>query len=164
MPNYPSITFRGIVLTGWQRLHFTVLCDLLSIPLICLQQTLQQGEFSEKANTEIQNILGCSIQINKGVCEGSGAFSGSEVYNMVLHIDKNLKKQTNDLMKEKLNKLLVDWESFLENFRKQMEVIYFPDAVEEWMDQNVNRDMDHLREMANDADRIKQLKGRPKSL
>ncbi|KAG9331145.1 hypothetical protein JZ751_019965 [Albula glossodonta] len=194
MPNYPYITFRGIVLMGSQRYdHFTVLCDLLPVGIpslaICLQ-TLQQGEFSDKAKKEIQNILGCSIQINKGVCEGSGAFSGSEVYNMVLHIDKNLKKQTNDLMKEnhvrgsftyyhrkynfanprnlrfftqKLNKLLVDWESFLENFRKQMEVIYFPDAVEEWMDQNVNHDMDHLREMANDADRIEQLKGRPKS-
>ncbi|KAG7459442.1 hypothetical protein MATL_G00210820 [Megalops atlanticus] len=194
MSKYPSISFRGIVLTGWQRYeHFTVLCEILPVAIpslaVCLQ-SLVHGEFADKAQLQTQHILGCKIEIDKGICEGSGAFAGSQVYNMVLHISRNLQKQTDDLMKdynvrgsfthyhrkynfanprnlgffmEKLKKLLDEWETYMENFRSQMEAIFFPDTVEEWMDENVNRNMDRLRKMVGDAERIMKLKGRPKS-
>lgn len=56
------------------------------------------------------------------------------------------------------------WETYIENFRMEMEGIYFPDTVEEWMEENVNANMDLLRENARDAERILKLNGQPKSL
>lgn len=56
------------------------------------------------------------------------------------------------------------WETYIENFRMEMEAIYFPDTVEEWMEENVNANMDLLRENARDAERILKLNGQPKSL
>lgn len=46
----------------------------------------------------------------------------------------------------------------------EMEAIYFPDTVEEWMEENVNANMDLLRDNARDAERILKLNGQPKSL
>lgn len=195
MSKYPSVSFRGIILTGWQRYdHFSVLCELLPMGIpslaVCLK-TLQYGAFLKEAQTEIQHLLGCSINIEKGICEGSGAFPGSEMYSMILLINQGLQSQTEEIMKDrnvrgyftsyhrkynfsnprrlnffrqKLEKLLLNWESSLEKFRSQMEAVYFPDTIEEWMDEYVNDHMDKLRRMSADVDRIAKLKGRPKSL
>ncbi|KAJ8251214.1 hypothetical protein GJAV_G00218560 [Gymnothorax javanicus] len=195
MSKYPSVSFRGNILTGWQRYdHFSVLCELLPMGIpslaVCLK-TLQHGAFLKEAQTEIQHLLGCSINIEKGICEGSGAFPGSEMYSMILSISQSLQSQTEEILKDynvrgyftsyhrkynfsnprrlnffrhKLEKLLLNWESFLEKFRSQMETIYFPDTIEEWMDEYVNVHMDKLRSMSADVNRIGKLKGRPKSL
>lgn len=44
-----------------------------------------------------------------------------------------------------------------------MEAIYFPDTVEEWLEENLNQRMDILHQMAQDVKRINQRQGRPKS-
>lgn len=44
-----------------------------------------------------------------------------------------------------------------------MEAIYFPDTVEEWMDENVNPSMDQLRGLVTDLSQIIALEGKPKS-
>lgn len=45
-----------------------------------------------------------------------------------------------------------------------MEAIYFPDTVEEWMEENVNPHMDRLREFVRDFKEIIRLNARPKTL
>ncbi|XP_071252117.1 hexosaminidase D isoform X1 [Salvelinus alpinus] len=195
MTKYPNITLHGILLTGWQRFeHHTVLCELLPVGIpslaMCLQ-SLKHGAFDEKAKMEAHHILGCNIKVEKDICEGSGAFSGSQIYHMVFYIHTNLQKEVEALMKHyhikggfsryhrkynfanpriigffqgRLKKLLDKWETYIENFRMEMEGIYFPDTVEEWMEENVNANMDLLRENARDAERILKLNGQPKSL
>lgn len=43
-----------------------------------------------------------------------------------------------------------------------MGAIFFPDTVEEWLEENVNQNMNMLREMAQDVQKISQRQGRPK--
>ncbi|KAL4659125.1 hypothetical protein GN956_G3463 [Arapaima gigas] len=191
MPKYPSISYQGIVLTGWQRYeHFSVLCELLPVAIpslvVCLQALKYDGNMN-KAKGEADHILGCSVQLEKGICEGSGAFPGSELYHMIYHIHTNLQQETDNMMNNfkgiftryhkkynfgnprnlgfyivKLKKLQQNWETYLNNFRIQLEAIYFPDTVEEWMEENVNQHMDSLQSTVEDVERIIALNGRPK--
>ncbi|KAI4896799.1 hypothetical protein NFI96_026708 [Prochilodus magdalenae] len=195
MPQYPSLVFQGIALTGWQRFeHFIRLCEILpvAIPSVatCLQ-TLKYGSFNEEAQKSLQDILGCKMQLDANICEGRGSFAGAEVYYMVHKIHTELQSAVDEMMKDhflrgslsrylrkynfanprnlkyfkdRMKKLRDDWETFLDSFRKEMETIFYPDTVEEWMEDNVNEQMNRLRSIVEDAERIYNLDGRPKSL
>lgn len=63
-----------------------------------------------------------------------------------------------------LVRLLNKWNSFMEMFRMEMITVYFPDTVEEWMEENVKEYMDKLHSLAKDVERIVKLKGQQKSL
>ena len=58
-------------------------------------------------------------------------------------------------------RLLDKWETYIEDFRVEMGAIFFTDAVEEWMEENVNTELDIMRECAEDAERILKLNGQP---
>lgn len=62
-----------------------------------------------------------------------------------------------------LPRLHEDWESFVRDLRAQLERIYFPDTVEEWMEENVNPYLDQLRDLVRDYRAIIRLNGRPKA-
>ncbi|KAL6477008.1 hypothetical protein MHYP_G00155070 [Metynnis hypsauchen] len=195
MDQYPSLTFQGIAITGWQRYeHFIRLCELLPVAIpslaVCLQ-TLKYGSFNEEAEKAVHHILGCKIQLDPNICEGSGSFAGADIYHIVRKIHTELQSSIDTMMtdhflrgslsnylrkynfanprnlrhfKTKLRKLQDDWESLLETFRKGMEAIFYPDAVEEWIEDNVNEQMAKLRSMVQDTERIYDLDGRKKSL
>lgn len=57
-----------------------------------------------------------------------------------------------------------EWESHIQALRTQMDSIFFPDTVEEWMEENVNPIMDHLRELSKDFHEILPLNARPKAI
>lgn len=56
-----------------------------------------------------------------------------------------------------------DWESLVRELRAQLESIYFPDTVEEWMEENVNPYLDQLRDLVRDYRAIIRLNARPKA-
>lgn len=174
--------------------HFTVLCELLPVALpslaVCLQ-TLKHGSFNEKVQQEVHNILGCEIKMEKELCYGTGAFAGAEVYHLVHRIHINFKSSIEDVMQmfhlkgafsryhrkynfvnprnlgffqKKLTSTVAEWDTTIEKLRSEMEAIYFPDTVEEWMEENVNYEMEQLRTMVQDAERIAKRQGREKSL
>lgn len=62
-----------------------------------------------------------------------------------------------------LSRLHEDWESFIRDLRAQLERIYFPDTVEEWMEENINPYLDQLRDLVRDYRAIIRLNGRPKA-
>ncbi|XP_051572853.1 hexosaminidase D-like isoform X2 [Myxocyprinus asiaticus] len=192
MPQYKSISFSGIAVTGWQRYeHHTVLCELLPVAIpslaVCLQ-TLKYGSFNNKARSELQHIVGCEIQLHKNDCKGK-SFPGSDIYDMVKKINNNLESSIKKIMtsyhvrgsfssyhrkrnfanprnlgffKDSLKKLLDEWDSFLLTFRQSMEAIYYPDTLEEWLEENVNEHIERLHEMVIDVERIIKLNGQPK--
>ncbi|XP_062308234.1 beta-N-acetylhexosaminidase [Osmerus eperlanus] len=174
--------------------HHTVLCELFPVGIpslaMCLL-TLKHGSFGEKAQIEAHHILGCKIEVEENVCKGSVAFAGSQIYHRVHTIHTLLKAEVNKLMDNffikggfgryqrrhnfanprhieifhnELKTLLDKWETYIEDFRVEMGAIFFTDAVEEGMEENVNTELDIMRECAEDAERILKLNGQPKSL
>ncbi|NXT13189.1 HEXDC Hexosaminidase, partial [Prunella fulvescens] len=152
----------------------------VSIPslAICLQ-TLVNGGFTEEAKRKVLDVLGLeSVQLEQSTCEGRGVFPGVEIYHMVEQVNGHLKESILKALEEesaikgwfspyhrkrqfgnprnmesfgsKVLKLHEDWESFVRELRAQLERIYFPDTVEEWMEENVNPYLDQLRELVRD--------------
>ncbi|NXT65635.1 HEXDC Hexosaminidase, partial [Chaetops frenatus] len=152
----------------------------VSIPslAICLQ-TLVNGGFTEEAKRKVLDVLGLeSVQLEQSTCEGRGAFPGVEIYHMVEQVNGHLKESILKALEEesaikgwfspyhrkhqfgnprnmesfgsKVLKLHEDWESFVRDLRAQLERIYFPDTVEEWMEENVNPYLDQLRDLVQD--------------
>ncbi|CAM4402976.1 unnamed protein product [Leuciscus chuanchicus] len=194
MPQYKSVRFQGIALTGWQRYeHHTVLCELLPVAIpslaVCLQ-TLKYGSFGAKAQSEVQRILGCEIQLSNNECKGV-SFPGSDVYQMVKKISDSLESSVRKIMKsyhfrgsfssyhrkhnfanprnlaffkDELKKLMDEWDSFLITFQQVMDAIFYPDTLEEWLEENVNEHIERLNQMVVDVERIIQLNGQPKAV
>lgn len=157
---------------------------------VCLK-TLSSGQFTEEAKKDTTLILGFSkIDVEKNTCEGNGAFPGSEIYSMVRKIHLEMKKKVREITEDdgdisawfsryhrkhqfanphkmemfsaKILKANEEWESHIQALRTQMDSIFSPDTVEEWMEENVNPIMDHLRELARDFQEILPLNARPK--
>ncbi|NXO16085.1 HEXDC Hexosaminidase, partial [Oriolus oriolus] len=152
----------------------------VSIPslAICLQ-TLVNGGFTEEAKRKVLDVLSLeSMQLEQSSCEGRGEFPGVEIYHMVEQVNGHLKESILKALEEesaikgwfspyhrkrqfgnprnmesfgsKVLKLHEDWESFVRDLRAQLERIYFPDTVEEWMEENVNPYLDQLRDLVRD--------------
>ncbi|NWS23046.1 HEXDC Hexosaminidase, partial [Pachyramphus minor] len=145
---------------------------------ICLQ-TLVNGGFTEEAKRRVLDVLGLeSVQLEQSICEGRGAFPGVEIYHMVEQVNGHLRESILKALEEesaikgwfspyhrkhhfgnprnmetfgsKVLKLHEDWESFVRDLRAQLERIYFPDTVEEWMEENINPHLDQLRDLVRD--------------
>ncbi|NWW47182.1 HEXDC Hexosaminidase, partial [Pedionomus torquatus] len=152
----------------------------VSIPslAICLQ-TLVNGGFTEETKRKVLDVLGFqSMQLEQSTCEGRGAFPGAEIYHMVEQVNGHLKESILKALEEesaikgwfspyhrkhqfgnprnmesfgsKVLKLHEDWESFVRDLRTHLERVYFPDMVEEWMEENINPYMDQLRDLVRD--------------
>ncbi|XP_078237549.1 hexosaminidase D [Pogona vitticeps] len=159
---------------------------------ICLQ-TLVNGGFTEATKKKVLAMLGFqSMNLEKSTCDGNGAFPGSDIYRMVEQVNSQLKDSVVKILEEessikgwfspyhrkhqfgnprnlenfgsKVLKVHEDWESFIQTLRSHLEGIYFPDTVEEWMEENVNPHMDRLREFVRDFREVIRLNARPKAL
>ncbi|NXE06469.1 HEXDC Hexosaminidase, partial [Lophotis ruficrista] len=145
---------------------------------VCLQ-TLVNGGFTEETKRKVLEALGFqSMQLEQSTCEGRGAFPGAEIYHMVEQVNGHLKDSVLKALEEestikgwfspyhrkrqfgnprnmesfgsKVLKLHEDWESFVRDLRAHLEKVYFPDTVEEWMEENVDPYLDPLRDLVRD--------------
>ncbi|NWQ62224.1 HEXDC Hexosaminidase, partial [Neopipo cinnamomea] len=145
---------------------------------ICLQ-TLVNGGFTEEAKRKVLDVLGLeSVQLEQSTCEGRGTFPGVEIYHMVEQVNGHLRESILKALEEesaikgwfspyhrkhhfgnprnmesfgsKVLKLHEDWEGFVRDLRAQLERVYFPDTVEEWMEENINPYLDQLRDLVRD--------------
>ncbi|XP_033921362.1 hexosaminidase D-like [Melopsittacus undulatus] len=158
---------------------------------ICLQ-TLVTGGFTEETKRKVLDVLGFeSMQLEQSTCEGRGVFPGAEIYHMVEQVNGHLKESIHKALEEesaikgwfspyhrkhqfgnprnmesfgsKVLKLHEDWESFIRDLRTHLERVYYPDTVEEWLEENVNPYLDQLRDLVRDYRAIIRLNARPKA-
>ncbi|NXS70160.1 HEXDC Hexosaminidase, partial [Pandion haliaetus] len=145
---------------------------------VCLQ-TLVNGGFTEETKRKVLDTLGFqSMQLEQSTCEGRGVFPGAEIYHMVEQVNGHLKESILKALEEesaikgwfspyhrkrqfgnprnmetfgsKVLKLHEDWESFVRDLHAHLERVYFPDTVEEWMEENINPYLDQLRDLVRD--------------
>ncbi|XP_026715123.1 hexosaminidase D-like isoform X2 [Athene cunicularia] len=149
------------------------------------------GGFTEETKRKVLDTLGFqSMQLEQSTCEGRGAFPGVEIYHMVEQVNSHLKESILKALEEesaikgwfspyhrkrqfgnprnlesfgsKVLKLHEDWESFVHDLRAHLERVYFPDTVEEWLEENINPYLDQLRDLVRDYQAIIRLNARPK--
>ncbi|XP_035759445.1 hexosaminidase D [Egretta garzetta] len=186
LPRLAPLRFQGIVLTGWQRVpDGGVAWDPLPL------SSPSPGGFTEETKRKVLDTLGFqSMQLEQSTCEGRGAFPGAEIYHMVEQVNGHLKESILKALEEesaikgwfspyhrkrqfgnprnmesfgsKVLKLHEDWESFVRDLHAHLERVYFPDTVEEWMEENVNPYLDQLRDLVRDYRAIIRLNARPK--
>lgn len=56
-----------------------------------------------------------------------------------------------------------EWDAFLITFQQIMNAVFYPDTLEEWLEENVNEHIGRLNEMVVDVERIIKLNGQPKA-
>ncbi|XP_032899885.1 hexosaminidase D isoform X1 [Amblyraja radiata] len=154
----------------------------LGIPslAICLQ-TLKHGEFSENVEELVKKSLGCkSLQLNFPSSEDAGKFPGSDILALVTEVIINLQVSVDKLLNENIyikgwfsnyhrkrkfvhlgiiqnfegdaRGVHAQWEAAVSKLRTAMERIYYPDAVEEWLEEHVNPALTRLQIFVKDMD------------
>ncbi|NWI11072.1 HEXDC Hexosaminidase, partial [Crypturellus soui] len=145
---------------------------------LCLQ-TLANGGFTDATKRKVLDVLGFhSIQLERSTCEGNGAFPGAQIYRLVEQVNGHLKESVAKVLEEesavkgwfspyhrrrrfgnprnlesfgsRLLKLHEDWQRVERGLRAQLAAVYFPDAVDEWLEENVSPYLEPLRELLRD--------------
>ncbi|XP_019368294.1 PREDICTED: hexosaminidase D-like isoform X2 [Gavialis gangeticus] len=159
---------------------------------VCLQ-TLVNGGFTDATKKKVLDVLGFqNIHLEKSTCDGGGGFPGSEIYRIVEQINGHLRDSVVKILEEesaikgwfshyhrkhqfgnprnmesfgsKVLKVQEDWENLVQTLRAHLESIFFPDLVEEWMEENINPYLDRLRRFVKDYHEVIRLNARPKVL
>lgn len=150
----------------------------------CLQ-TLQHGSFTEEAEQTLKQSLGISaVEVDTFIREDFGSFPGCEVARLVTQVSGYLKVTGDELLegnrfvvgwfspyhrKHKFTHpimvqhfepeakgLLLRWECVLDELRAALSQIYYPDTVEEWLQENVSPTLDRLQGLVQDLNETLQ--------
>ncbi|XP_067860332.1 hexosaminidase D-like isoform X2 [Heptranchias perlo] len=147
---------------------------------VCLQ-TLRNGMFSEKEEDFVKRCLGFkTLRINFLSIEDAGNFPGSEILNRVTQIITWLQESVDKLLEENIyikgwfstyhrkrkfvHPIIIrhfegevrgvhaNWEAAISELRTALERIYYPDTVEEWLEEHVNPALTRLQQFVRDMD------------
>ncbi|XP_072882065.1 hexosaminidase D-like isoform X1 [Hemitrygon akajei] len=146
---------------------------------VCLQ-TLKHGVFSPKEEEYVKQSLGCkSLRIDFLSVEDAGSFPGSEVLDHVTHVITYLQESVDKLHENiyirgwfsnyhrkrkyvhpgiiqnfegEVRSVCAFWGAAISKLRTAMERIYYPDTVEEWVEEHVNPALTRLQCLVHDMD------------
>ncbi|XP_012511901.1 PREDICTED: hexosaminidase D [Propithecus coquereli] len=144
----------------------------------CLQLLLHGG-FTEDVKLRVENLLGVSsLETTDPVGERAGSFPGSDILSLVAHFSLHLRSSVDALLErnryvtgwfssyhrsrklihpvmvqhirpEALS-LLARWSALLQQLEAALQLAFYPDAVEEWLEENVHPSMRRLQGLLQD--------------
>ncbi|XP_008584921.1 PREDICTED: hexosaminidase D isoform X2 [Galeopterus variegatus] len=144
----------------------------------CLQLLLH-GEFADYVKSRVESFLGISsLDITDSVSEGAGSFPGSSILALVTQVSLHLRSSVDALLEgnryvtgwfspyhrrrnlihpvmvqhiqpEALS-LLARWSSLVQELEAALQLVFYPDAVEEWLEENVLPSMQRLQGLLQD--------------
>ncbi|XP_069916185.1 hexosaminidase D isoform X4 [Oryctolagus cuniculus] len=145
----PTDALRGIVLTGWQRYdHFSVLCELLPVGIPSLAACLQlllHGGFTEDVKTKVENLLGLSsLEMTDSTRYVTGWFSPYHRRHKLIHpvMIQHIQPEARSLLGR--------WSALVQELEAALQRTFQPDAVEEWLEENVHPSMRQLQALLQD--------------
>uniref|UniRef100_A0A8C5NZG8 Hexosaminidase D n=1 Tax=Jaculus jaculus TaxID=51337 RepID=A0A8C5NZG8_JACJA len=144
----------------------------------CLQ-TLIHGGFTEDAKLRVESFLGVSsLEITDAVSEGAGSFPGSDIYTLVMQVSLYLHNSVDTLLernryitgwfspyhrrrklihpimiqhiKPEALSLLSRWSTLVQQLEAALQLAFYPDAIEEWLEENVHPSMQRLQGLLQD--------------
>ncbi|XP_008587775.1 PREDICTED: hexosaminidase D-like [Galeopterus variegatus] len=140
---------------------------------------LVSGEFADYVKSRVESFLGISsLDITDSVSEGAGSFPGSSILALVTQVSLHLRSSVDALLEgnryvtgwfspyhrrrnlihpvmvqhiqpEALS-LLARWSSLVQELEAALQLVFYPDAVEEWLEENVLPSMQRLQSLLQD--------------
>ncbi|XP_030683946.1 hexosaminidase D isoform X6 [Nomascus leucogenys] len=148
----------------------------------CLQLLLRGG-FDEDVKAKVENLLGISsLEITDPVREGAGSFPGSNILALVTQVSLHLRSSVDALLegnryvtgwfspyhrRRKLIhpvmvqhiqpaalSLLAQWGTLVQELEAALQLAFYPDAVEEWLEENVHPSLQRLQALLQDLSKV----------
>ncbi|XP_057630348.1 hexosaminidase D isoform X4 [Chionomys nivalis] len=144
----------------------------------CLQ-SLVHGGFAEDVKLRVEHFLGVSsLEIMDTVSEGAGSFPGSDIHALVTQVSLHLRSSVDTLLErnryvtgwfspyhrrrklihpvmiqhiqpEALS-LLSRWSNLVQQLEAALQLAFYPDTIEEWLEENVLPSMQQLQGLLQD--------------
>ncbi|XP_045744168.1 hexosaminidase D isoform X1 [Mirounga angustirostris] len=145
---------------------------------VCLQSLLHGG-FAEDVKAKVENFLGISnLEITDFTSEGAGSFPGSDILALVTHIGLHLHSSVDALLERdryvtgwfssyhrrrklihpvmvqhiqpQALSLLARWSTLVQELEAALHRVFYPDTVEEWLEENVQPSLRRLQGLLQD--------------
>uniref|UniRef100_A0A2K6QAT0 Hexosaminidase D n=1 Tax=Rhinopithecus roxellana TaxID=61622 RepID=A0A2K6QAT0_RHIRO len=155
----------------------------------CLQLLLRGG-FDGDAKAKVENLLGISnLEMMDPVREGAGSFPGSNILALVTQVSLHLRSSVDALLegntyvtgwfspyhrRRKLIhpvmvqhiqptalSLLAQWSTLVQELEAALQLAFYPDAVEEWLEENVHPSLQRLQALLQDLSEVATPKKTP---
>ncbi|XP_075845860.1 hexosaminidase D isoform X4 [Microtus pennsylvanicus] len=144
----------------------------------CLQ-SLVHGGFAEDVKLKVEHFLGVSsLEIMDTVSEGAGSFPGRDIHALVTQVSLHLRSSVDTLLErnryvtgwfspyhrrrklihpvmiqhiqpEALS-LLSRWSNLVQQLEAALQLAFYPDTIEEWLEENVLPSMQRLQGLLQD--------------
>ncbi|XP_036622119.1 hexosaminidase D isoform X3 [Trichosurus vulpecula] len=147
---------------------------------VCLQ-ALKHGGYTDNVKKIVEKYLGMSnLEINSFMSESSGTFPGSDVFTLITQISFHLRRSVDELLERNryvtgwfspyhrkrkmihpvmiqhiqpdVISLLTRWNAVIQELQAALERIFYPDAVEEWLEENTHPTIQKLQQLLQDLD------------
>ncbi|XP_037666615.1 hexosaminidase D isoform X2 [Choloepus didactylus] len=145
---------------------------------VCLQSLLHGG-FSPEAKERVQRVLGLpSLEGLSAMSEGGGTFPGSDILALVTQVSLHLRSTVDSLLdgnryvtgwfgpyhrqhklihpvmvqhiQPEALSLLARWDAVARELEAGLQRVFYPDAVDEWLEENVRPGLRRLQQLLGD--------------
>uniref|UniRef100_A0A8C6RCF4 Hexosaminidase D n=1 Tax=Nannospalax galili TaxID=1026970 RepID=A0A8C6RCF4_NANGA len=176
MVNEQHAGLAGVPCNGVPAAHSTQGLGGLSYHF-CLWMV--SGGFTEHVKLKVESFLGVtSLEMMDAVSEGAGSFPGSDIHALITQISLHLRSSVDALLErnryvtgwfspyhrrrklihpvmiqhiqpEALS-LLSRWSTLVQQLEVALQLAFYPDTIEEWLEENVHPSMQRLQGLVQD--------------